>query len=149
MIHFEPIDTNNFWDVVSLKVTQEQEGLVTSNAVSIAQAKVFEELIPRAIFQDDTLVGFIMHCVDRDDDEYWLYRLMIDEKHQHQGYAKEAMNLLIDEVRRDPKRKRMFLGVERRGKEAVGLYQSLGFVFNGQVFGKEHIMVLEWDRTKT
>jgi diamine N-acetyltransferase len=145
MIHLDPIDTHNFWDVVSLKVTEEQEGLVTSNAVSIAQAKVFEELIPRAIYQDDTLVGFIMHCIDRDDDEYWLYRLMIDEEQQRQGYAREAMQLLIDEIKTDQKRKRIFLGVERRGEAAVGLYQSLGFRFNGQIFGKEHIMVLEWD----
>lgn len=145
MIMIKPIDTGNLWNVISLEVRKDQEGLVTSNAVSIAQAKVFEELIPRAIYYDDTLVGFIMHCIDRDDDEYWLYRLMIDQNHEKHGYAKQAMKLLIDELKRDTKRKRLFLGVERRGEEAVGLYRSLGFVFDGRVFGKEHIMVLEWD----
>lgn len=85
-----------------------------------------------------------MYCVDQDDNEYWLYRLMIDEKFQSKGYSKAAMNLLLETIQMDTTRHKMYLGVDQAGVASVKLYESLGFKFNGQVFGKEHIMMLEY-----
>lgn len=143
MIHLKEINTENFWDIISLSVCKDQEDLVTSNAVSIAQAKVQPECLPLAVYSDDVPVGFLMYCVDRDDDEYWLYRLMIDQQYQGKGYGRAAMNLLLKRIGEDKSRNKVFLGVDPSGDSSVKLYQSLGFVFTGQVFGKEHIMVFK------
>lgn len=146
MISLREITVENFWEIIELKVADSQTGLVASNAVSIAQSKVQSECIPLAIYQDETPVGFLMYCIDRDDGEYWLYRLMIDQKYQGSGYAKEAMRLLLERIRKDKSRSRIFLGVDKNGGVSVKLYESFGFQFTGQVFGKEHIMLLEYGK---
>ena len=142
MISLREITTNNFWDIIDLKVKDDQIDLVTSNAVSIAQSKVQPECIPLGIYKDDTPVGFLMYCIDRDDGNYWIYRLMIDKNYQGNGYAKEAMNIIINIIKADKSKHQILLGVDKDGDISIKLYERLGFVFNGQVFGKESIMQL-------
>lgn len=142
MVELRKIDAENFWDIVSLSLPPEQEELVTSNAVSIAQAYVQSECAPLAVYDGDTPVGFVMYCIDRDDGEYWIYRLMVDKEHQGKGYGRRAMELVVETIKRDAAHHRILLGVHRDGGASVHIYESMGFVFNGQVFGKEHIMEL-------
>ena len=87
MITLRPISKDNFWDCIDLAVHPEQQSFVTSNAISIAQSKVQPECIPLAIYHEDVMVGFVMYCLDTDDDEYWIYRLMIDQHYQNQGFG--------------------------------------------------------------
>ncbi len=90
MITLKEITRDNFWDCISLEVVPEQVDFVTSNAVSIAQSKVQPECIPMAVYDDDLMVGFVMYCIDEDDSEFWIYRMMIDKNHQSKGYGKKA-----------------------------------------------------------
>jgi diamine N-acetyltransferase len=69
---------------------------------------------------------------------------MIDRRFQGKGYAKEAMNLIINAIKADKSKHKILLGVDKSGDISVKLYESLGFMFNGQVFGKENIMQLEY-----
>lgn len=144
MIKFAHIDRNNLEDILSLRVSPEQSDYVLDNAISLAQAYAQEELQPLAIYDDETPVGFLMYCIDSDDGEYWLYRLMIDERFQRRGYGERAMKMLLTIIKTDKTRRRVFLGVDIRARAAVALYKKLGFEFNAQVFGKEHIMLLTY-----
>ena len=144
MITLKEITRDNFWDCVSLEVAPEQVDFVTSNAVSIAQSKVQPECIPLAVYDDDLMVGFVMYCIDEDDGEYWIYRMMIDKNHQSKGYGKKAMELLLHRIKEDKARNKIFLGVHI-DSFAVNMYESFGFKFNGQVFGSEHIMRLDYE----
>jgi diamine N-acetyltransferase len=144
MILLKEITKENFWDAVSLEVAPHQSDFVTSNAVSIAQSKVQPECIPLAVCDDELMVGFVMYCIDEDDGEYWIYRMMIDKNYQSAGYGKKAMHLLLDKIKEDKTRNKVFLGVHKESVAAVNLYESCGFKFNGQVFGSEHIMRLDY-----
>ncbi len=144
MISLKEITRENFWDTISLEVASEQSDFVTSNAVSIAQSKVQPECIPLVVYDDDFMVGFVMHCIDEDDGEYWIYRMMIDKNYQSKGYGKKSMQLLLDRIKDDKSRNKIFLGVHKESVAAVNLYESFGFKFNGQVFGSEHIMRLDY-----
>jgi diamine N-acetyltransferase len=144
MITLQNIDADNFWDIVSLDVSESQHEFILSNAVSIAQSKVQPECIPLAIYNDKIPVGFAMYCIDRDDGEYWIYRLMIDERYQSKGFGKAAMQLLLNEIQRDKLHNKIFLGVHTESIRAVKLYENLGFRFNNQVFGNEYIMLLDY-----
>lgn len=144
MVALCEITVENFWDVMALAVSPQQAELVLSNAMSLAQARVQPELVPLAICADGVPVGFLMYCIDRDDGEYWLYRLMVDARRQGKDYARQAMALLLDIIRADSSHHALYLGVHRAGEAAVRLYESLGFAFTGQVFGKEHVMVLRY-----
>lgn len=146
MTELKTIDKENFWDIIELAGTPQQEkaGYCAPNSVSIAQAKVQPELKPLAIYHDDTPVGFVMYCIDEDDGEWWLYRLMTDHRYQGKGHARRAMEMVLADVKKDPTRHKMYLGVDPESASAVALYKSLGFAFDGRVYGKEHIMVLQW-----
>ena len=143
MISLKEITRENFWESIELSVAKEQTDFVTSNAVSIAQAKVQPECIPLAVYDDETMVGFVMYCIDEDDGEYWIYRMMIDEKYQSKGYGKQALGKLLEIIKKDKTRNKIYLGVHRESVSAVKLYENFGFRFNGQVFGSEHIMRLD------
>lgn len=144
MVLLKEITRESFWDAVSIEVAPEQMNYVTSNAVSIAQSKVQPECIPLAVYDDDLMVGFLMYCIDEDDGEYWIYRMMVDKNYQSRGYGKKSMELLLDKIKEDKNHNKIFLGVHKESKAAVKLYESFGFKFNGQVFGSEHIMRLDY-----
>jgi diamine N-acetyltransferase len=144
MILLKEITRDNFWDCIELSVAPEQVDFVTSNAVSIAQSRVQPECIPLAVYDDSTMVGFVMYCIDEDDGEYWIYRMMIDQKYQSSGYGRMALEKLLDIIRQDRTHNKVFLGVHKESSQAVKLYESFGFRFNGQVFGSEHIMRLDY-----
>lgn len=144
MITLKEITQDNFWDCVSLEVAPEQVDFVTSNAVSIAQSKIQPECIPLAVYDDNLMVGFVMYCIDEDDSEYWIYRMMIDKNYQSKGYGKKSMELLLDKIKEDKSHNKIFLGVHKESF-AVNMYKNFGFEFNGQVFGTEHIMRLDYE----
>lgn len=144
MVLLKEITKDNFWECIELTVAQQQVDFVTSNAVSIGQSKVQPECIPLAVYDNDIMVGFIMYCIDEDDDEYWIYRMMIDKKHQSKGYGKKALEKLLEVIKQDKSHDKIFLGVHKESTYALKLYKSFGFDFDGQVFGSEHIMRLNY-----
>ena len=144
MVSLKEINTENFWEVIELKVHDEQKEYVLENSISIAQSKVQPECIPMAIYDDETLVGFLMYCIDMDDGNYWIYRFMVDKNYQMKGYGKKAMELLLNKIKKDKSRNKIILDVKRESIAAVELYKSFGFEFTGEVFGTSHVMELNY-----
>ncbi len=144
LITLRNIDYNNFWEIIELKVYENQLDFLTSNVVSIAQSKVQPECITLAIYNDEKAVGFVMYGIDRNDGKYWIYRFMIDRRYQSKGLGKAALQLLINQIQQDKAHNKILLGVHKESIVAIKLYHSLGFEFNGQIFNKEHIMELSY-----
>lgn len=144
MITLKNISKDNFWECINLSVSNNQKDFITPNAVSIAQSKIQEECITKVIYNNDLMIGFLMYCIDTEDNEYWIYRFMIDKKYQSNGYGKKALYKLIEIIKKDKNHNKIFLGVHKDSIKAVKLYKSFGFRFNGKVFGNEHIMVLKY-----
>ena len=130
MITLREINRDNFHNVIGLSVFEGQEVFVASNIYSLAQAKAQPECMPLAIYNDDTLVGFVMYCMDYEDKEYWIYRLLIDRNHQKKGYGKFAMQQVIDRVKEDKAYSKLYVSfqIEPENTVAKTLYESLGFV---------------------
>ncbi|MCS0670727.1 N-acetyltransferase [Cytobacillus firmus] len=144
MIEFKEIDRHNFFDVIDLRVAEEQKSFVAPNVFSLAQAKAFPECDCLAIYQDDVLVGFTMYCMDFDDKEYWIYRLMIDAKHQSKGYGKEAMEKLIERIKQDQDHRVIYLSFEPENSLAKQLYEKLGFEADGRIIDGEIVYKLTY-----
>ena len=70
MVTLSELNRYNYRKVLNLSVSDEQKDFVASNVFSMAQAKVQPECIPLAIYLGDELVGFVMYCIDIDDNEY-------------------------------------------------------------------------------
>ncbi len=150
VIHFERITAVNVLDVCGLTatLTDGQRRSVADNAISIAQAHCSENAWMRAIYADETLVGFIMVHIGSDWRDgidcpgVFLWRLMIAGMHQGHGFGQVAIACLADHLRA--------LGIPRLytsyhpGEEGPGgFYEKLGFVPTGEYYGDEPEVVLE------
>ncbi len=135
MLSLVEIDRHNYLSILDLSVSEEQRSFVASNTYSLAQAFVQPECVPLALYAENKPVGFAMYCIDESDREYWIYRLMIDQRHQGRGYGRAAMLLLIDRIRSemDEQRHRIYISFEPENEVAKSLYESLGFVPDGRV----------------
>jgi len=145
MLSLVEIDRHNYLSILDLSVSEEQRSFVASNTYSLAQAFVQPECVPLALYAENKPVGFAMYCIDENDREYWIYRLMIDQRHQGRGYGRAAMLLLIDRIRSemDEERHRIYISFEPENEVAKSLYESLGFVPDGRVEYGEIVYRLE------
>ena len=125
-----------FDECVGLQIKEGQK--LYSNAYSLAEAwlncKIKEVgLIPFCIYNDDTMVGFVMLIYDEDEKELGIYRFMIDEKYQGMGYGKEAMKAVLEYIYNNPFFNNYSIGldVHPNNEIAIKLYRSVGFVASG------------------
>jgi len=143
MVELKEITKENFWDVISLKIGKDQN-FVASNAVSIAQSKVDSSMIPLAIYNDHNLVGFLMYGIDLDDNNYWIIRLMVDEKYQRNGYGKMAMEIIIDKIKRDTSHNKIVISTNPKNIIGLNLYKKLGFKSTGNIVHDEEVLELKY-----
>jgi histidinol dehydrogenase len=143
-----PVTDANVDELIGLQTTADQEKFVASVAKSLAQASVRPAGRPLGLYANGEPVGFLLLWDSRRDpdvsdraDEVYIWRLMIDARHQRQGHGQAAMHWLLDEARR--------IGVASVGlshvpENPVGpFYARFGFRYTGQVHDGEHEMVLE------
>ncbi len=143
MIQLRPIDRDNWLAVVKLRVSESQKDFVAANVYSLAQAKAQPECVPLAVYDGDEPVGFVMYCLDEDDKEYWIYRLMIDKAHQGKGYGRQAMKLVLAEIAKDERHHRVFISFEPDNAAARSLYESMGFRPDGRFIDGEIVYYLD------
>lgn len=103
-VRLEPITEDNLDAVFKLQLAPGQEQFVAPNPWSLAQALAEYDIAwPRAIVADDEVVGFLMLEIDPDEETgrpFWLWRLMLDARHQRLGYGVRALHLACLEVQR-------------------------------------------------
>lgn len=143
MLRLVEIDRYNYLSVLDLSVSTEQKSFVASNQYSLAQAYVQPECVPLALYAENKPIGFAMYSLDENDHQYWIYRLMIDQRYQGVGYGREAMKLLIERIRElmDDEHKRIYISFEPENEIAKALYESLGFVPDGRILYGEVVYV--------
>jgi diamine N-acetyltransferase len=121
---------------------------VATNAVSIAQAYFAPEAWFRAIHDGDRLVGFVMlydHTLAAapEEREFFLWRLMIDHRHQGKGYGRAGVERLIEHVRSRPGAERLLVSHVKAAERLGRFYQSLGFRYTGREDDGELVMSLD------
>ena len=147
-IHLEKITWDNVDAIVRLQVNKEQRNFVASNKDSLVDACVRmtsegKQVFPFAIYNGEKPVGFIMITYDVGEDDgtepradwflrnsYYIWRFMIDRRHQGKGYGRRAMELALEFIRTWPAgpAKYCWLSYEPKNEVARKLYLSFGFV---------------------
>ena len=145
MVHLEELNKYNVWDVIELTVKKEQESFIAGNEWSLVHAYVGNKtegaVYPFGIFDDDKAVGFLMIaydygevCNDPDapeisENNYFLWRLMIDQEEQGKGYGKKAVELALEFVKTFPHGRADYcwLCYDKNNEVARKLYLSMGF----------------------
>ena len=165
MLHLEKLNHKNIWDIVDLKDFKLQKDFVAPNWASIIEAYSILDTetaaFPFGIYNDKKPVGFLMigfneSDADRDfeegheppkvyDNNYTIWRLMIDKRYQKRGYGRDAINLALDFIRTWPCGKAEYCAIsyEPENEIARKLYLSMGFEETGEMDGDEIVAALK------
>ena len=130
------ITKHNIYDVLRLKLKDDQIGFVSSNAFSIAESSVNPDYQTRAAIVDGKIVGFAMYTEwvnalwmkeqKQKPGEYYIPRVMVDKSYQGNGYGRQLMVLLLNEIEKN-RPKAIHIVYCPDNKVAKELYLSLGF----------------------
>lgn len=144
-VSLKPITCENWRTCIQLEPAEEQRHFVAPNVYSLTEAQFYPGVETRAIYADDIMVGFVMWGTSPDlpEGETWVWRLMIDRHHQHKGYGRAAMKLVLDAIRVDPRYRVIKLSFEPDNTGAEALYASLGFEKTGEMVNGELVMRLD------
>jgi len=141
-VKLEELNKENWYKCCELEVAKNQREFIESNAISIAQSKYEPTLKTFAIYFEENVVGFLMYNTVKEElGGYWVYRIMVDEKYQGKGIGKNATSLMILEMAKLPDADKIIVGYHPENLGAHYLYASLGFVDNGNRFGKEMAVI--------
>ena len=143
MITLREITKDTVNSILELRVAESQKSFVRPNAVSISQAYFNETAWFRAIYDEETPVGFVMLWVDTEKPEYWLWRFMIDHRYQKNGFGFAAMQLILEHVRSLPRARQLRLTYKPGDGDPSPFYAKFGFVETDEWIGDQKVMVLD------
>lgn len=144
-ISFRDITQDNFFECMRLSVREDQP-FVASNAFSVAESKIFPYWITKAIYHQEEMVGFLMYTKNYEENELYLCRLMIDQKHQGKGYGKAALERLREIAMSDERIHKMSLSTNPKNANGIRLYKKFGFVDMNVMDDGEEVFTLELKR---
>ena len=135
--------------ITSLEVRPEQRGFVATNAESLAEALFAPEAWYRAIYLEDDPVGFVMLSDQSllpqppENPTIWIWRFMVDGRHQGKGIGRAALHLVIEHARSMNLFGQLLLSYVPGEGSAEALYRSVGFAPTGLVEDGEVVMALQ------
>jgi diamine N-acetyltransferase len=144
VVTLREVTKENLRSVLRLEVAEHQKQFVAPNAVSIAQAYFDREMAWfRAIYADETPVGFLMLADRPDEPEYFLWRFMIDARYQRLGYGRQALKVLIEHVKTRPNATELGVSCVPAEGGPCPFYEKIGFVSTGEMDEDELVMKLK------
>lgn len=121
------IDQSNYWDCISLQVDQTQEHFVADNKQSLVEAAYEEGLYTLGIYENDTMVGFLLYDYDETFPGWSLSRFMIGKQYQGKGYGKQAVLKFFKYIKEKHRAERIYISVSLENSIARKMYRELGF----------------------
>ena len=131
MVVLKPVTEDNYKDVIALRVKESQKGYVASNVLGLAECYVYREnndVFPFALYDNQKLVGFALIYSDDEDRSMTVWRMMIDQSFQHQGYGGKAMQAILNHIVLLKTYDKVYTTFSLTNTVAQKLYTSLGFV---------------------
>jgi diamine N-acetyltransferase len=138
------------WRVVarlSDQLSEEHRRYVAHNAISMLDYHHDQETLgQKAIYVDDTPVGYTLYGIDEQDAAtWWIIRLMIAPAFQRLGYGRTAMQQIITMLRAMPGCRSIRISFVPANTGARALYEQLGFKDTGIVEDGELVFRLDLD----
>jgi RimJ/RimL family protein N-acetyltransferase len=124
-----PVGPDNWRALVNLEICPDQVGLVSTNAVSLAECAARPDAIPAGIYVSGRPVGLLVRCVN--DREFELHRLMIACREQGKQYGRAAVNLFLEAARAQGRP--IVVRFLHWNTRAERLYRAAGFTDTGEI----------------
>lgn len=130
LVGFDRLDIDRSSPMWELDVEDSQKPYVASIVIMLGRAYVFRTRRPRVfwIFSDDTAVGMTLFYDCPEEESYDFSQIFIDRRCQGRGYGKEAVRLVLDEMRRDGKYKKVTVCYVEGNDASRRLFEQFGFV---------------------
>ena len=147
VVTLREITDENRQAVLALRAAPGQKRFVSSVRDSLQEAAEYPQAKPwyRAVYADDDPVGFVMLSwnVEPQPPEIigpsFLWKLLIDERHQGHGYGFEVMQQVTKLVHAEGATELLTsYGPEDGGP--AGFYARLGFVPTGELAGEDEVI---------
>ncbi len=149
MLSLRPITESNREAVEALRVSPGQEQFVSSVTESLLEAAEEPDGRPLywAVYADETPVGFVMISDDVGGPEYiphFLWKLLIDERYQRQGFGTATLDLIVEYFRARPGVDVLSTSARQGDGSPIAFYERYGFQQTGEiVFDNEMLLRLE------
>lgn len=142
------ITDENRDEVVALRVAPSQTRFVGTVADALADADEIPEGKGwyRAVYVDDVPVGFVMLSWNvvpqppRIIGPWFLWKLLVDERHQNRGYGREVVKLVAQIVRENGATELLTSCVQAADGPEV-FYRRLGFTPTGQFDANDEVIL--------
>jgi GNAT superfamily N-acetyltransferase len=146
VVSLEPITEANRAAVLALRVTPDQEQFVTDVAGSMAEEadEPGGRAIQWALCVGDTPVGFVMISDDVAGPGYfpqYLWKLLVDHRHQRHGYGTAALDLVADYFRNSGTARLMRTSAGQGEGSPIPFYERYGFVRTGDLVFDDEVLL--------
>lgn len=136
-VSLREITVDNIDAVLALRITAQQSAFVTDVESSMREAAedVDGRAVMWAVSAGETPVGFVMVSDEVDAPGYishYLWKLLIDEKHQRRGYGTAVLGLVAERFR-SRGATTMWTSAGPGAGSPIPFYERYGFVRTGQV----------------
>lgn len=151
MIQFKAITDENYMALIQMK---EKEGFCfatdfnfITDSLSLAWLNRDKgNTFPFAIYQDETLVGFMMLAHNLEERDLHLWRFMLSTEYRGRGYGIQSVELLIQLARNSRKYDHISLYCSPKSEVAFHIYEKVGFLPTGDV--NEEFVHFQFDFAK-
>lgn len=114
----------NWEKALELELHDYQKDFIPEVMYSIAQSR-FENLHPYGIFLNGSMVGFLMYGIF--GGMAWISRIMVDKGHQEKNIGTEALQLILNKLKRHPSAAEIRTSFSRQNALAEYFFSSNGF----------------------
>ena len=147
LVSLRPITDANRQAVEALRVAPAQQRFVGGVVESLRQAAEHPgaHAIAWAIYTEETPVGFVMIADEVDGSDYipqFLWKLLIDERHQGKVYGTATLDLVVEYFRARPDVDEVRTSAGQGEGSPIPFYKRYGFVRTGEFHDDEVMLKL-------
>lgn len=116
--------------ILKLDVAEDQQSYVACVPVILGRAYVFRSCRPRmfVICSDNTAVGMALYYDCPEEQCYEFSQIFIDRRYQGRGYGREAVQLILDDMRQDGTYQKVTVCYVEGNDASRKLFEQFGFV---------------------
>jgi diamine N-acetyltransferase len=145
MVELRPLTESNREAVEALRVAPSQQQFVSSVTDSLREAAEHPDAhaLYWAVYDDETPVGFVMIADEVASPEYiahYLWKLLIDERHQRQGYGTATLDRVVEYFRRRSGVDALLTSAVPGDGSPIAFYERYGFERTGEVAHGEVVL---------
>ncbi len=146
MVSLRPINESNRQAVEALRVAPSQEQYVDSvtDSLRLAAENPDARALYWAVHAEDTPVGFVMIADEVRSPAYiphYLWKLIIDQRYQRQGFGTATLDLIVEYFRGRPGVEVLNTSAGQGDGSPIPFYERYGFERTGEVSSNDEVFL--------